>query len=373
MSKLLILANDYKTLANFRMELLQKLVACGHEVVLSIPADERNSAFTELGCKLLEAPISRHGTNPLKELKLIRTYKKQIKAVRPDCVLTFTVKPNIYGSIAAASCKVPYINNVTGLGSVMQKESFMKKLMLRLQKYAYRKSSCVFFQNKGNLTYFRDRGVIAEQGRLLPGSGVNLDLHSFSDYPTEEAHIDFVVVSRLRRDKGYDELFSAIDALLPAYPKIRFHIVGWVEEPDYQSVLERYSQNDRVIYHGEITQAQVHEVIRSCHCLIHPSYHEGMANVVMEAAAAGRPCLVSDIYGCKEGVDPGLTGYCFTVCDAEALRQSVLQFLSESEDTHRRMGAAARKKMESEFDRTIVIQKYLEQIDQVTAAKTEVL
>lgn len=373
MSKILILANDYKTLANFRMELLQQLIAEGHQVILSLPADQRNSIFTEMGCELLEAPISRHGTNPLKELKLIRTYKKQIKSVKPDCVLTFTVKPNIYGSIAAASLKIPYINNVTGLGSVMQSESLMKKLMLRLQKYAYRKSSCVFFQNKGNLDYFRSRKVVKEQGRLLPGSGVNLDLHRFTDYPMEEPYIDFVVVSRLRQDKGYDELFCAVDRLLPTYPKIRFHIVGWVEEDGYRAVLDRYRDNDRVIYHGEVTQSQVHEVIRSCHCLIHPSYHEGMANVVMEAAAAGRPCLVSDIHGCKEGVDEGATGYCFKVSDAAALQASIERFLAESPERHRQMGYAARTKMEKEFDRKIVIKKYLEQIHHVTASKAEVL
>lgn len=373
MSKILILANDYKTLANFRMELLRKLLAEGHQVVLSLPSDHRNSVFLDMGCELIETPISRHGTNPIKELKLILTYKKQIKTVKPDCVLTFTVKPNIYGSIAAASLRVPYINNVTGLGSVMQSESIMKKIMLRLQKYAYRKSSCVFFQNKGNLEYFRSRNIAGEQGRLLPGSGVNLELHQFSDYPREAPYVDFVIVSRLRRDKGYDELFSAIDQLLPLYPKIRFHIVGWIEEEQYRAVLNRYQDNERVIYHGEITQHQVHEVIRNCHCLIHPSYHEGMANVVMEAAAAGRPCLVSDIHGCKEGVDEGETGYCFKVADASSLQATIKRFLTESAETHRKMGQAARIKMEKEFDRNIVINKYLEQINCVTTSKAEEL
>lgn len=373
MSKILILANDYKTLANFRMELLERLVSLDHEVILSLPKDERNAAFCERGCKILEAPISRHGTNPLKELKLIRTYKKQIKAVRPDCVLTFTVKPNIYGSIAAAALKVPHINNVTGMGSVMQSESLMKKLMLRLQKYAYRKSSCVFFQNAGNRDYFESRGVIRGQGRLLPGSGVNLKLHSFSDYPDERPYLDFVVVSRLRQDKGYDELFSMIDRLFPQYPNIRCQIIGWIEEERYREILERYRDNDRIIYHGELTQAQVHDVLRSCHCLIHPSYHEGMANVVMEAAAAGRPCLVSDIHGCKEGIDEGITGFSFEACSVEALAQSVEKFLTLSQEKHAQMGQKAREKMEKEFDREIVIKKYLEQIEAVTAQKAEVL
>ena len=368
MSKIFILANDYKTIANFRMELVERLLSEKHEVYLSLPEDSRNAAFEKMGCKVVIAPVTRHGTNPLKELSLIRCYKRQMKEVKPDCVLTFTVKPNIYGSMAAASLNIPYINNVTGMGSVMQSESIMKKVMLRLQKYGFRKSSCVFFQNTGNLEHYRSRGIVRQQARLLPGSGVNLRLHSFSKYPSESPWIDFVTVSRLRQDKGFDELFSAIDRLLPLHDNIRFHIVGWIEEDRYKEVLARYRDNERVIYHGEKKQAEVHEIIRQCHCLIHPSYHEGMANVLMEAAAAGRPALVSDIYGCREGVDEGVSGYTFSVCDGEAVVCAIEKYLAGNQEQHNAMGRAARVKMETEFDRQFVIDKYLEQISAATAS-----
>lgn len=372
MSRLLILANDYKTLANFRTELIERLLSVGHEMILSLPDNEKNKNFADMGCKIVTAPISRHGTNPLKELKLIRAYKKQMKELKPDCVLTFTVKPNIYGSIAAAALKIPYINNITGLGSVMQSESLLKKLMLQLQKYAYRKSSCVFFQNNGNLTYFTSKGIVKKNAKLLPGSGVNLNLHMFSDYPSEEPFVDFAIVSRLRKDKGFDEFFTMADALLPKYKNIRFHVVGWIEEDHYRAILERYEDEPRMIYHGETTQQQVHDILHSCHCLIHPSYHEGMANVLMEAAAAGRPALVSDIHGCKEGVDHGESGFTFKVRDAESLKQCVELYLQQGEEEHRLMGKKARKKMETEFDREIVIQKYMEQLELITAPKVEV-
>jgi len=371
-SKILIIANDYKTLANFRMELIERFIAQGHEVVISVPEDERNTAFTERGCKVITAPISRHGTNPLSELKLIRIYKQQIKEIQPDCVLTFTVKPNIYGSIAAAAKKIPYINNVTGLGSVLQTESLLKKLMLRLQKYGYRKSSCVFFQNQGNLDYFRERGIVKGHTELLPGSGVNLSLHSFSDYPSEADSIDIAIISRLRQDKGYDEFFKMTKRILPEYPKVRFHIVGWIEEESYQMFVDEMKDNPQMIYHGELTQPEVHDVISTCHCVCHPSYHEGMANVLMEAAAAGRPTLASDIPGCREVIDDGKTGLTFAVQDAEALTEAVRKFLAQSEEEHRRMGKAAREKMEHEFDREIVISKYLKEIEAVTAQKVEV-
>ncbi len=372
MSKILIYANDYKTIANFRMELLERFLALGHTVTLSLPEDERSHVFKDMGCSVIPAPITRHGTNPIAELKLIRVYKKQMKQISPDCVLTFTVKPNIYASIAAAARKVPYINNITGLGSVMQSESFLKKMMLRLQKYAYRKSACVFFQNEGNRRYFQERRIVGEQARLLPGSGVNLKLHSFSEYPSEQETVDIAIVSRLRKDKGYDEFFAMMRTLLPRYPRLRFHIIGWIEEDSYREILAQYENDPRVIYYGELTQKQVHEALRSCHCLCHPSYHEGMANVLMEAAAAGRPTLASDIPGCREIVEQGVTGFTFRVQDADALTEAVERFLALEEEAHREMGKKAREKMEREFDREIVIRSYLEQIEAATASEVGV-
>ena len=267
---------------------------------------------------------------------------------------------------------MPYINNITGLGSVMQTENFLKTIMLRLQKYAYRKSACVFFQNEGNLCYFKERNIVLNQARLLPGSGVNLKLHSFSEYPSEQDTIDIAIVSRLRKDKGYDEFFAMMRTLLPRYLKLRFHIIGWIEEEGYREILAQYENEPRVIYHGELTQAQVHEVLRSCHCLCHPSYHEGMANVLMEAAAAGRPTLASDIPGCREIIEQGVTGFTFRAQDAEALTESVERFLTLNEEDHREMGKKAREKMEREFDREIVIRSYLEQIEAAAASEVGV-
>lgn len=370
--KLLIFANDYKTLANFRMELIERFVSEGMQVVISLPEDERNQAFIDRGCEVITAPISRHGTNPLAELKLIRIYKKQIKEVMPDCVLTFTVKPNIYGSIAAAASNIPYINNVTGLGSVLQSESLLKKLMLKLQKYGYRKSSCVFFQNKGNQDYFFSRCIVKGHSELLPGSGVNLLLHAFSEYPSEKDSVDIAIVSRLRKDKGYDEFFGMSKEILAKHQNVRFHIIGWVEEEGYQAVLDEMKSEPRMFYHGELTQTQVHEVITSCHCVCHPSYHEGMANVLMEAAAAGRPTLASDIPGCKEVIENGVTGFTFRVQDTAALTEAVEKFLSQTEEEHRQMGRKAREKMETEFDREIVIRKYLQEIKATAIQKVEV-
>lgn len=371
MSKILILANDYKTIANFRMEILQALQDAGHTVCISIPADERNKAFTDLGCRVRPTDITRHGTNPLKELQLKKEYVALLKEEQPDIVLTYTVKPNIYGSMACRKLKIPVINNVTGMGSILQKGGVAAKLLFALQKAGLKKSDCVFFQNAENLRQYREKNIVGANADLLPGSGVNLDKHCFVPYPTEANGIHFVIVSRLRKDKGYDEFFSMVDHIRAEHSDVYFHIVGWTEEDSYKAVLETYADCPNVINHGEVTQQQVHDIVAQCHCIVHPSYHEGMANVLMEAAAAGRPCLASDISGCKELIDDGKSGFTFASQDAEALTAAVRKFLALSEQEHTAMGVAGRTKMENEFDRKIVAGKYLEKIAKLTTTDKE--
>ena len=366
MSRILILANDYKTIANFRMEILQALLGAGHSVDLALPADERNRAFEDMGCAVHPVDITRHGTNPLKEAKLLRTYRGLLRTLRPDVVLTYTVKPNVYGSLACRG-RVPVINNVTGMGSVLQGGGMAAKLMLGLQKAALRRSECVFFQNQGNLEAYREAGIVGDNAALLPGSGVNLELHGFVPYPGEETGLDFIIVSRLRQDKGFDELFAMLERILPERRDVRFHIVGWVEEEAYQRRLDAWASEPRLIYHGETTQQEVHELISRCHCLIHPSWHEGMANVLLEAAAAGRPCLASDVPGCREPIENGVTGFTFRVKDPAALTAAVEALLACTPAQRAAMGAAGREKMVREFDRQIVADQYKQKINELTA------
>lgn len=270
MSKILILANDYTTVYNFRRELIGRLISENDEVIISLPDDKRNTAFTDMGCKLEIINMTRSGTNPLKEVKLIFDYKKIIKRVMPDIILTYTAKPNIYGSIAAGMCKIPYINNVTGLGITFQSENIVKKIMLFMQKYAYKSSGCVFFQNSANLNYFKEKNIVDSKARLLPGSGVNLKLHSYVPYPDDGDKVKFVFVSRVRRDKGFDELFDAVKRLSDSHDNIEFHIVGWFEDEEYRIKIDRMQKNYPCIYHGSLEQSEVHRVVSECHCLIHP-------------------------------------------------------------------------------------------------------
>lgn len=362
MSKVLILANDNSTIYNFRRELLQRLIEENNEVVISLPPNERNKAFIEMGCSVEESKLNRFGTNPIKEILSIRDYIGLIKRESPDVVLTYTAKPNIYGSFACHICNVPYINNVTGLGGTFQSENILKKFMLILQKVAYKKSQVVFFQNKSNKQYFEYKKIVGDNAQLLPGSGVNLKLHKLEPYPKDDV-TRFIIVSRVRKDKGFDELFEAVKVISKEKINIEFHIVGWYEDDEFKEKINIMQKNYPVIYHGSKSQEEVHDLIADCHCLIHPSYHEGMANVILEAAATGRPCLASNIPGCKEAINEGKTGFLFNAQDSESLINSIRKFIDLNYKDKLKMGILGRRKMENEFDRQIVVDKYIKEIN----------
>jgi len=361
-AKVLIFANDNSTLYNFRRELLARLVGEGFDVIVALPAHPRNQAFRDLGCSVVELPLSRFGTNPITELGTVFTFWTILRKQRPDVVLTYTVKPNVYGGLVAQLCHVPHIATVTGLGTVFQSPSLLRRISASLQKFAFRKSQRVFFQNLDNLKAFRDLGIVDKQSRVLPGSGVNLALHRAEPYPPDTGTTRFITVARIRQDKGYDELFTAIRAICAQRDGLEFHIVGWYEDDSYRDAVAQIQAECPVVFHSEVTQEEVHELIAGSHCLIHPSHHEGMANVILEAAAAGRPCIASDVPGCREAIDNAVTGFLHPVQDATGLVSSIEQFLALPGESKEQMGAAARQKMEQEFDRELVVDHYLHEI-----------
>lgn len=367
MTRVLIIANEESTILNFRCEILQAFVKEGFEVIVCYPLGKNTSSITSIGCEVIDLDVSRHGTNVLKDLRLLNNCVNLIKKYKPDIVLTYTVKPNIYGSLACQLTKVPYINNVTGLGSVLQKESLLSKLILAMQKIAYRNSACVFFQNSENCETLRLKGVINEKTpiQILPGSGVNLEMQSFEPYPDDDGVIRFIIVSRIRTDKGYHEFFDAAVFIRKKYPNTEFHVVGWYEEEELRKRVEVLNERGIVIYHGQKLQLEVHQLIKKCNCLIHPSYHEGMANVLLEAAATGRPVIASNIPGCRETFDEGITGFGCEVRNSQSLIEAIEKFLKVPYSVQEKMGQLGRKKMENEFDRRFVARKYIEQIDKV--------
>lgn len=354
MKKILILANDVTTILQFRTELILALVEAGNKVLVSVPKSERNSEIEALGATVIETNSSRHGTNPLEDFKLLLSYIKLLREHKPDVVLTYTVKPNSYGGMACGLLKVPYMANVTGLG-VIEKKGLLQKLMLTLYKVGCRKAKCVFFQNKSNLEFFKNKKVVGDNVELLPGSGVNIEKFSYLDYPQSEK-TNIVFVGRIIKDKGVFELAQVAKQYLNN-DNVQFTIVGNVEYGS-ENPFSDLSNVNCVGFHKD-----VRPFLKDAHAVILPSYHEGMANVLLEGASSGRPIIASRIPGCQETFDEGVTGFGFEAKNADSMKEAVQKFLSLTNEQKCEMGRKGREKMENQFNRKIVIDKYFNMIN----------
>lgn len=362
MMKILILANNDIGLYKFRKELLQELTT-KYEVYISLPYGEFIPELQKLGCKYIETSIDRRGTNPLSDLKLFSKYKKILMNIKPDAVLTYTIKPNVYGGLACRIAKIPYIANITGLGTSIESGGLIQKVALFLYKIGLRKASCVFFQNEPNRNIFLEKGIADGKTKVIPGSGVNIKQYCLEDYPDETNGLNFLFIGRVMKDKGIEELLEAARRIKVKYPATKFDIIGEIEE-DYTVQLKELEQQGIITYHG--LQKDVKSFIKKSHATILPSYHEGTANVLLESAASGRPVLASRVTGCLETFDEGVSGYGFEVRNVDSLVETVIKFIELPYEQKKAMGLAGRRKMESEFDRSIVINAYTEEIEIIT-------
>lgn len=358
MTRILILANNDLGLYKFRKELIQELIN-QYEVYISLPDGKFVSNLTNLGCKFINTPINRRGTNPITDLKLFLKYVKILKTINPDVVLTYTIKPNIYGGIACRILNIPYIANITGLGTSLENKGLLQKIIVHLYKIALKKAKCVFFQNNENKQFFIDNNISVGKGRLIPGSGVNLKHFHVLDYPASDT-IEFVFISRIMKEKGIEQYLEAAEYIKNKYPNTRFHICGFCEE-DYQDILEEMQSKGIIVYHGVLDD--VREILKITHCTVHPTYYpEGMSNVLLESAACGRPVIATNRSGCREIVDDGVNGCLVKPKDTLELIRRIEQFIALDFEEKRRMGLAGRKKVEKEFNRQIVVDAYLEEI-----------
>ena len=359
--RVLILANNASGLYDFRNELLLRLLK-EYEVHVSLPDEEDVPEIAEEGCIVHHTFLERRGMNPVKDSKLMLQYLKLMRQIKPDVVLTYTIKPNIYGSFCCRVLKTPYIVNITGLGSAFEKDGMLRKLVVFLYKTALKKANCVFFQNEKNKDIFADFGIKGQKERLVPGSGVNLDRHVLEEFPDENAPVKLVFVGRIMKEKGIDELLYGAEKIKQEFPEVIFQLIGSYED-DYKVLIEEKEKAGIVQFMGY--QKIIHPYYKEATAAIMPSYHEGMSNVVLEAAATGRPVLASDIPGCREGFDDGITGIGFPPRDKEAFYKAVKRFLNLSYEERKQMGENARKKIEKEFDRKIVVESYIEEIERI--------
>lgn len=379
--KILILTNYANGLWLFRKELLLAFMEEGHTVYVSLPPDENVDKLKALRCgapysgmplcdravRVIETPFERRGNNPVKDLGLFQTYLKLLGKYKPDVVLTYTIKPNLYGGLACRLKKVPYLCNVTGLGTAIENGGALGRILLWFYKISMEKAGRVFFQNTKNRDFMKRHGIAVHNSKLLPGSGVNLEEHSFAPYPPETEGIIFLAVIRIMKDKGIGEYLGAAGMMADRQDQIgfpvRFWLVGEYEEESraqYEPLIREYENRGILRYFGHIDN--VGEVMAQSHVIVHPSYHEGLSNVLLEAAACGRPVLASRVSGCVETFSEGESGFGFDAKSVEALVGAMEKILTLSRKDRERMGRAGRTWVEQHFDRNIVLQAYRDEL-----------
>ena len=350
---ILVLANDDIGLYKFRKALLQRFLDDGNKVFIALPDGECIKPMTEMGCEYIETPMERRGMNPFKDIKLFKLYRRIIKQIKPDLAVTYTVKPNVYGGFACRLLKIPYAVNITGLGSAIESGGVLCKLVLAMYRAALKRVKVVFFENEGNREKFVDTGIIQKDKTcVLNGAGIETEEYPVAEYPPE-GNTNFLFVGRIMKEKGVDELFAAMEKLKEEYgSKVKLDIIGMFEE-SYQQKIDELQKKDVIAFHG--FRDDVKNFYERAHCIVLPSYHEGMSNVLLEGGAMGRPLITSDIHGCMEAVEDGKTGYLCKVKDTESLYSVMKKFVELDYADKKQMGVASHELVSARFDKKHVV------------------
>lgn len=358
----MILANDTTYVYNLRLALIKELIKQKYEVVIVAQILNFEKELNEFGCRVIDVSIGRHGKNPFSDLKLLRMYKRIFKIEKPSIVLSYNIKPNVYGGMACAKYKIKFMPNITGLGTALEYPGLMQKITMKLYKKGLKKADTVFFQNSENKEFFENKKLLSNKTKtvLLPGSGVDLERHQVLDYPNGKI-VKFLFIARIMKEKGIDIYLEAAKKIKEKYPNTEFHICGYCDDDKYKDILEDYQNKNIIIYHGE--QKDMVPFFKETNCIVHPSYYpEGMSNVLLEAAAHGRPIICTDRSGCRETVNDGETGFIVPINNTEEVIKSVIKIIKMSNKDRERMGLNGRDKIEKEFDRQIVVEKYMKAI-----------
>lgn len=356
---ILVIANNDIGLYKFRKELLQKLIDDGNEVYISLPNGNLVQPMVDMGCKFIDTAVDRRGINPVTDLKLFLNYRKMIGKVKPDFIITYTIKPNVYAGIVSAIKHKKYAINITGLGTAFQKQGLFLKLIVMLYKFACKKAHTVIFENCENMKFFLDYRIVKEKQCLLnAGAGVNLEEYQFEKYPPAD-RTRFLFIGRIMQEKGIDELFDAAKRIKHEYDNVEFDVVGMYED-NYEETVNRLVDDGIINFYGY--QQDVKPFVKQSHCFVLPSWHEGMANTNLECGAMGRPIITSNIHGCLEAVVDGKTGYLVEKKNANDLYEKIKRFIELPYDEKVKMGQASHDHIAEVFDKNKVVKNTVERL-----------
>ena len=357
-----IVLNTSWNIYNFRMNFLKALMASGHEMHTIAPRADYTHLLEEAGCIHHDVRMDSRGANPVKDFALIFELYGIYRKTKPDIILHYTIKPNVYGTLAAAMLGIPAVNNVCGLGTIFLKETLVSKFAIALYKVAFRFPKKVFFQNPDDRNLFVERKLIKEEiCDLLPGSGIDLSHFQPSEFKRNQP-FTFLLISRLITDKGILEFVEAVKKLKSKGIHARFQVLG-AKDPYHKrgvdvKLFEEWVQSGTIEYLG--TAKDVRPFIASADCVVLPSYREGTPRTLLEASSTAKPIVTTDVPGCHHVVEHGLNGLLCKIKDADDLAAKMEQMANFDDHTLRQMGQNGRKKMETQFDEKIVVQKYLQ-------------
>lgn len=362
MSRVLIAINAAWNVVNFRAGLVRALVADGHEVIAAVPDDGAIARVEALGARVVVVPMSSASTSVTGDLALLRRYIGLIRRERPDAYLGWTIKPNTYGSLAARLMGVPRINNVSGLGTAFIRETWLTKVAEVLYRLGLGGSSTVFFQNLTDRDEFVARGLVAAgQTQVLPGSGLDAAHFDPAAFPrAEDGTFRFLMIARLIRDKGVCEFVAAARIVRARFPQARFALLGFLDVDNATAITR--AELDGWVAEGVVEYCGAAEDVRpflgNADCVVLPSYREGLSRVLLEAGAMARPAIATDVPGCRDAIEPGVTGMLCAVRDPASLAERMIAMLTLPADARMAMGRAARARVIADFAEDHVIAAY---------------
>jgi glycosyltransferase involved in cell wall biosynthesis len=362
--KIAITANTSWNIWNFRMCLIKAFLGKGYEVIAIAPEDEYSDLLKKAGCTYFPVKMENKGSNPFKDLKLFNELRRIYKSSNPDIILQFTIKPNIYGTLAAKRSGIPVINNVSGLGTVFLHNNLVSKIAQLLYKFSFRYPAKVFFQNPDDLELFVNKKIVKRDiAGLVPGSGVDLSKYTVSEFKRNEPFI-FLLIARLLYDKGIKEYIEAIRLLKARNIKAIFQLMGALDEQSrlgiYREELNSWIEQKLIEYIP--FNDNINFYVENVDCVVLPSYREGTPKTLLEAAAIGKPLIATNVPGCREIVHDGQNGYLCEARNAKDLADKMQKLINLDNSELRAMGCKSREIVSSKFSDQLVVSAYMEEI-----------
>jgi glycosyltransferase involved in cell wall biosynthesis len=359
--KIAIVLNTSWNVYNFRMNFIRTLQAEGHEIHTIAPHDDYTNHLTQAGCSHHNVRMDSRGANPIKDFALTVELFTIYRKIKPDVILHFTIKPNVYGTLAAALLRIPVINNVCGLGTVFLKKNLVSAIAMLLYKLSFRFARKIYFQNPDDLHLFVSRKLVKKEiVDILPGSGIDLKRFQPMEF-SRNRDFTFLLISRLITDKGIIEYIDAVKKLKAEGITARFQILGSLD-PEHKrgiqpEVVEGWVKSRYVEYLGHTDD--VRKFIENADCIVLPSYREGTPRTLLEAASSARPIVATNVPGCNHVVQHNYNGLLCKLKDSKDLADKMRQMTELKEETLKQFGLNGRLKMEEEYSESLVINKYL--------------